>query len=369
MNGKQLKYSWLLFVLIVSFCLLPLETSAGISRSEFNNAIADRDTPYWPTHAWQISTPDEQNMDADLLAQMFASIDAQGLNIDAVVVVRNGYIVAEKYYPPYEQDTLHEMYSVTKSVISALVGIAIQEGAIQSVDDLVLDYFPQRSFENDDQLKRSITLEDLLSMSSGLAWDYQKMVSSRDWVQYTLDQPMSVEPGTTFHYNSGNSHVLSAIIQTTGGMSTRDFAQNYLFDPLGISELRWQKDVDGIYKGGWGMAMTPRDMAKLGYLYLKQGQWDGQQVLPAEWVSASTRPYVQVQDTLEAWDIHVGYSWWLHENGIYAAHGMKGQFIYVIPHLELVAVITANIPDSEFHLPQLLIRDYIIPAVRSTDDS
>jgi len=202
-------------------------------------------------------------------------------------------------------------------------------------------------------------------MSSGLEWDFNEMVSSRDWVQYTLDQPMYIEPGKEFSYNSGNAHVLSAIIQNESNMDTREFAEKYLFDPLGIEQYRWQSDVNDIPKGGWGMAMTPRDMAKLGYLYLMQGKWDGQQIIPADWISASTERYVQVQEPLEPWNLYMGYMWWLHEDGLYAAQGMKGQFIYVIPEYDLVVVITANIPDSNYHKPQLLVRDYIIPAVSS----
>jgi CubicO group peptidase (beta-lactamase class C family) len=242
----------------------------------------------------------------------------------------------------------------------------IQEGYLEGVDDRVLDYFPERKFQHDDALKHTITLEHLLTMSSGLAWDYQEMISCRDWVQYTLDQPMVTKPGTAFHYNSGSSHVLSALIQKTSGMSTRDFAQKYLFDPMDISDFRWQKDVDGIYKGGWGMSMTPRDMAKFGYLYLKQGIWNGQQLIPAAWIEATTKRHVQVTEPLEPWGLSMGYLWWLHEDGLYAAHGMKGQFVYVIPEFDLVVVITANIPDAEFVQTQLLIRDYIIPAVHST---
>jgi CubicO group peptidase (beta-lactamase class C family) len=241
---------------------------------------------YWPTEAWRVSAPEDQGMDTALLLQMLAAIDEQYLNIDSVVVVHNGYIVTEKYYPPYKQDTLHDMYSITKSIVSALVGIAIHEGYLNSVDDPVLDFFPERTFENDDELKRSITLEHLLTMSSGLAGNDHEMVSSRDWVQSVLDQPMTSEPGTAFNYNSGNAHVLSAIIQETSGLNTRDFAQQYLFDPLGISDLTWQMDINDIPKGGWGMAMKPRDMAKLGYLYLNQGVWDGQQIIPA--VTAAT---------------------------------------------------------------------------------
>jgi CubicO group peptidase (beta-lactamase class C family) len=337
------------------------------SRLEKDTALPEEEV-YWPTEAWRVAAPHEQGMDAAVLGQMLDAIDEQNLNIDSVVVVHNGYIVAEKYYPPYKQDTMHDLYSVTKSVVSALIGIAIQAGYINSVDDLVLDFFPERTFENDDPLKRSITLEHLLTMSSGLAWDWDEMVSTRDWVQYVLDQPMVIEPGTEFYYSSGNAHVLSAIIQEASGLNTRDFAQLYLFDPLGISEIRWKTDLDGIPKGGWGMAMKPRDMAKLGYLYLNQGRWDGRQIIPAEWVAASTARYVQVPEPLEPWDLYMGYLWWLHQDGPYAAHGTKGQFIYVIPDSDLVVVFTSNLPDSKFAQPQLLIRDYIIPAVTAATE-
>jgi len=326
-------------------------------------ASSTEEEVYWPTEAWQVAAPEEQGMDAALLQQMLDAIDEQNLNIDSVVVVHNGYIVAEKYYRPYKQDYLHDVYSITKSVVSALIGIAIREGYIDSVDDLVLDFCPERTFENDDALKRSITLEHLLTMSSGLEWDWDEMVSSRDWVQYVLDQPMYIEPGTEFYYSSGNAHVLSAIIQEASGLNTHDFAQLYLFDPLGISDVRWNTDLDGIPKGGWGMAMKPRDMAKLGYLYLNQGVWDGRQVIPAEWIEASTERHIQVPEPLEPWDLYMGYLWWLHEDGPYAAHGTKGQFIYVIPELDLVVVFTGDITDARYAQPQLLIRDYIIPAV------
>ncbi len=342
-------------------------TATESSSMEGDTALPEEEV-YWPTEAWRVAAPEEQGMDAALLQQMLDAIDEQNLNIDGVVVVRNGYIVTEKYYPPDKQDTLHDMYSITKSVVSALVGIAIHEGHINSVDDPVLAFFPERTFENDDALERSITLEHLLTMSSGLAGNDHEMVSSRDWVQAVLDQPMVAEPDTEFNYNSGNAHVLSAIIQETSGLNTRDFAQQYLFDPLGISDIRWQTDINDIPKGGWGMSMKPRDMAKLGYLYLNQGVWDGQQIIPAEWIKATTERHIQVPDPLEPWDLYLGYLWWLHGDGLYAAHGMKGQFIYVIPESDLVVVFTSNIPDAEFVQPQLLIRDYVIPAVTAATE-
>jgi CubicO group peptidase (beta-lactamase class C family) len=313
-----------------------------------------------------VAAPEEQGMDAALLQDMLYAIDEQNLNMDGVVVVHSGHIVAERYYAPYKQDTLHETYSITKSVISALIGIAIQEGYIHSVEDSVLDFFPEGTFKNDDPLKRSITLEHLLTMSSGLEWDGDEMVSSRDWVQYVLDQPMYVEPGTEFFYSSGNAHLLSAIIQQASGLNSHDFAQQYLFEPLGITGTGWKTDPDGIPNGGWGLALKPRDMAKLGYLYLNQGRWDGRQIIPAGWIETSTKRQIQVPEPLEPWDLYMGYLWWLHGDGPYAAHGMKGQFIYVIPKSDLVVVFTANIPDAKFTQPQLLIRDYVIPAVVTT---
>jgi CubicO group peptidase (beta-lactamase class C family) len=343
------------------------QTTTDTAIQEFKEtAMTQPVRTYWPTNSWRESAPAEQGMDSGLLQKMLADIEEQGLNIDSIVVVRNGYIVTEKYLSPYEQDTLHDVYSVTKSVISALIGIAIHQGYINGVNDLVLDYFPERTFQNDSALKRSITLEHLLTMSSGLEWEMDEMVASPDWVQYVLDQPMYFEPGTAFHYNSGNTHVLSAILQKTSGLSAYEFAQQHLFEPLGIDDTSWQEDILGISKGGWGMKMTPRDMAKLGYLYLNLGIWDGRQIIQTAWITASTKKYIQVPEPLEPWDLYMGYSWWLHEDGLYAAHGMKGQFIYVIPELDLVVVITADIPDDQYAEPQLLIRDYIIPAVKST---
>ena len=342
------------------------------AATESSNMEGDRaqqeEAIYWPTKAWRVAAPEEQGMDAALLGQMLDAIDEQYLNIDSVVVVHNDRIVAERYYSPYKKDTPHEVYSITKSVVSALIGIAIQEGYINSVNDPVLDFFLGRTFENDDARKRSMTLEHLLTMSSGLEWDWDEMVSSRDWVQYVLDQPMYIEPGTEFLFSSGNAHVLSAIIQEASGLNTHEFAQQHLFDPLGITETDWQKDIDGIVKGGWGLKMAPRDMAKLGYLYLNQGVWDGQQVVPASWIEATTTKHIQVPEPLEPWDLYMGYLWWLHEDGPYAAHGMKGQFIYVIPESDLVVVFTGDIPDAKFAQPQLLIRDYIIPACHSSPD-
>jgi CubicO group peptidase (beta-lactamase class C family) len=308
-------------------------------------------------------------MDSDLLAQMLQAIGDRGLNLHSVLVVRNGYIVTEAYFPPYQQDTKHELWSVTKSVVSALVGIATDKGYIDGVNHPVLDYFPDLTIASSNPRKRTMTLEHLLTMASGLDWsdseDIFVMVQSRDWPRYVLDGPMAEEPGIRFNYNSGNTHVLSAIIQETSGMSTLDFARKYLFDPLGIFDVEWETDPSGIPIGGWGLWMRPRDMAKLGYLYLNDGIWDGQQIIPVDWVRKSTEKHFQVEEPLEPWDLYYGYGWWLHEFGPYAAHGRGGQFIFVIPDLDMVVVFTSGLEESDFVQPELLINDFIIPAVIS----
>ena len=324
--------------------------------------IDDTETT-WPTESWEVEEPEVVGMDPDLVQGMLDEIDASGINLDGVVVIHQGMIVAERYYPVYSQHTLHESYSITKSVISALVGIALREGCIEDINDSVLDYFPGRDFENLDEWKQWITIKHLLTMSSGLLWDQNEMISHPDWVQYTLDQPVTHQPGTTWFYSNGGPHVLSALIATACETDTQEFADQHLFGPLGITEYRWGRSIEGYPKGGWGLALTPRDLAKIGYLYLRDGVWEGKQILPEGWVQESTKSYYQVPDPIESWDLYYGYLWWIHGDGPYAAHGTKGQYIYIIPEKDLVVVITGNIPDSEFVIPQQLIRVFLIPAV------
>jgi CubicO group peptidase (beta-lactamase class C family) len=322
---------------------------------------------YWPTAGWQTADPGEVGMDAAQIDRMMEAIDEAGIDLHSVIVVHDGFIVAERYFTPFDQQDLHESYSITKSVVSALVGIAIERGHLESVDQVVLDFFPGYEFENGSAEKQAITLEHLLTMSSGLEEDFNAMTSSADWVQATLDQPMRSSPGKEFLYNNGNAHVLSAILQKSTGGDLIAFARQHLFSPLGIEELRWQTDLNSIPKGGWGLSLTPRDLAKIGYLYLNKGEWEGKQIVPGEWIEASTRPYIQVPDPKEPWDLHMGYLWWLHGDGPYAAHGVKGQFVYIVDEHNLVVVFTAGLPDADFVKPQMLIRDYIIPALSGVD--
>ncbi|MBN1813270.1 MAG: serine hydrolase [Anaerolineae bacterium] len=367
--GRACATLCLLLALLLSSCCNPAPSAPGPASptsAALSTAAISRARDYWPTDGWRTSTPEEQDMDPALLAQMFGAIDDRSLDVHGVVIVRNGTIVAERYYAPFQQDTRHVLYSVTKSFTSALVGIAIGEGYIDGVDQPVLDFFPERTFANIDRRKEAMTLEHLLTMTAGLDWEegmpaYTAMYQSGDWVGCVLDAPMVTEPGEQFVYCSGCSHVLSAIVQETTGMSTLEYALSRLFRPLGIATVSWESDDDGIRIGGWGLNLTPRDMAKFGYLYLNDGVWDGQQVVPAEWVRTSVEKHVETDD-----DLGYGYQWWTYPSlDAYAAIGRDAQLIFVIPDQDVVAVFTAELDDADALFE--LIEEFVAPAAQQNE--
>jgi CubicO group peptidase (beta-lactamase class C family) len=325
---------------------------------------------YWPTDGWRTSTPEEQGMDSEMLAAMLERIHREPYDIDSVTVVRNGYIVVDAYVYPFQRDSRHTIYSCTKSVISALIGIALDQGAMEGLDQPVLEFFPGRSVANLDADKEAMTLEHVLMMAAGLKCEdsylyrwrgLRNMEKSDDWVQYVLDLPMAEKPGTRFEYCNGASFLLSAIIQERTGMSALAFAEEHLFGPLGISDVAWTSNPQGINIGYSQLYMRPRDMAKIGHLYLNGGEWDGERVVPATWVEASTKK--QIAATLED---GYGYQWWVDDSGTYMALGYAGQFIFVVPEQDLVVAFTSDLPEHEFYAPQILLNDYIIPAAKST---
>jgi CubicO group peptidase (beta-lactamase class C family) len=315
-------------------------------------------TTPWPTDGWTSASPESQGMDSGKMAEMSQTTAKLGLH--SLIVIRHGVIVSETYYPPYTAETRHELYSVTKSFMSTLVGIAVDQGLL-TVDNLVLGFFPDHTFANLDARKQAMRVDDLLSMASGLDWaegdpTYQAMYRSDDWVQYVLDLPMAVDPGSKFLYCSGCSHILSAIVQTASGKNGRTFAQENLFEPLGIA-FDWDADSQGIPIGGWGLQITPRDMAKLGYLYLHQGMWDGRQIVSPQWIKAATQKHSDNGGG------GYGYQWWLQPDlGGYSALGRYGQTIFVQPELDLIVVTTAQVNDHDLIFN--LIEQYILPAAR-----
>ena len=309
-------------------------------------------------------------MDSEMLASMLDTIQKQDDGIHSVTVIRNGYVVADAYFSPFQQGSRHVIHSCTKSVVSALVGIAIDQGYIESVDQPILELFSERTAANLDANKKAITLEHVLNMASGLNcqdsylynWrGLNQMRQSKDWVQFMLDLPMAEAPGTRFEYCNGGSFLLSAIVQQATGMSAFAFAQEHLFGPLGISDVEWPTNPQGISMGWGDMRMRPHDMAKIGYLYLNKGVWEGEQIVSAAWVEASTRQHIAA--TLSD---GYGYQWWVDVEGFYMALGYAGQFIYVVPEQDMVVVFSSDLANEDFFVPETLLKSLIIPAARSS---
>lgn len=317
---------------------------------------------YSPDEGWRTSTPEEQGMDSQKLEEMLEVIRDRQINIHSFLILRNGYLVSETYFGSYHPETKHDLQSAARSFTATLIGIAIDKGYIAGVDEHIVDFFPDRSIANFDRWKRAMTLEDLLTMRTGFDWQesegaFESMRQSQDWTQYVLNMPMVEQPGSRWNYCSICSHLLSAILQESTGINPRDFAEQNFFKPLGISDVVWMKDPAGIPLGAGGFQLTPRDMAKLGYLYLKDGMWNGQQVVSSEWVRKATQTHAYV-----TFNEHLGYGYhWLTVSSMdgYAASGGGGQIILVVPKYDLVVVTTAWTEESIFEL----IEDYVLPAI------
>ena len=356
-----MKYRPLLPAVLLFFVCLSACSSQG-HEVRLTPAVPAEVGRAWPGRDWQTAAPEEQGLDPNLLGQILPAIEEQQISLHSLLVIRHGYVVFEAYFDPYKADARHELYSVTKSFTSALVGIAVDQGAIQNLDQTVLGFFPEQSFANIDARKEVMTVRHLLTMTSGLDWlegdaTYRAMYFSRDWAGYVFDLPMLEDPGTRFEYCSGCSHLLSAILNETTGTNVLAFAEKNLFRPIGIRDVEWETDAQGIPIGGWGLQLTPREMARLGYLYLNGGRWNGQQVVPTEWVEDSAHAQVETGG-----DLAYGYQWWIYpSHGGYAALGRAGQTILVFPDLDLVIVTTANIADHEPIFE--LVDEYILPAV------
>jgi CubicO group peptidase (beta-lactamase class C family) len=301
---------------------------------------------YWPTDGWQFNTPEAQGFDSARVAEALQAIRDQNINIHSLMVIRNDEVILDAYFYPYDGESVHGLASVTKSVMTTLLGIAADQGKLK-LDDRMVSFFPVRTIANRGFFKNFITVRHLAGMTSGLhcisANDEQtltEMGSASDWVQFTLDLKVKHIPGTHFEYCSPGMHVLSAILQEATGVTASEFARTNLFEPLGITDYIWESDPQG-YSDGWaGLYLHPRDIAKIGYLMLHQGQWEAKQIVSSEWVQEATR----FQKTTGRGDDY-GYGWWVPPPTQFiefAAEGRGGQYIRVLPELDLIIVTTGG---------------------------
>ena len=321
------------------------------------------------------ATPESQNLSSARLNEAVQKIaNGDYGDINSLLVIRDQYLVLEKYFSPeyHGREYIQTIRSATKSITSVLIGIAIEQGKIVGVQTKLLDYYPEyKSPGNKDSAKRKITLEQVLTMTSGIQWaeipysnpdnDVYKMHRSPDWIKYVLERPMDLSPGN-FVYNSGGAVLLSGILKYSTGESAEEFAIDHLFQPLGIKKWTWSLGMNGITNTGWGLSMRRLDMARMGILLLKGGRWHEKQLVPREWIQISTRSHVttRILDK-DLTKFEYGYQWWrftdhdttvsnLAINDVYFAWGYGGQFIFVIPHLDMVVVSTGDNYGADYRL-------------------
>ncbi|WOH68456.1 serine hydrolase [Bradyrhizobium sp. BWA-3-5] len=322
----------------------------------------------WPTKSWPVSTPEQQGMDSAGLARLIETVGTY--RQDSLMIVRHGKIVAEAYYAPYVAGISHDLRSVTKSVVGTLTAIQLQNGNLDSVDHPVIDLFSDKEIRNVDERKKAMTVQSLLDMTSGMEWverfytpdeTLMRMYRSPDRTGFVLDQPMASAPGAKFNYNGGNPYLLSALINRKSGQNAFDFAKKELFEPLGIKSAKWGTvDAQGVTIGEAGLFLSPHDMARFGYLYLRNGMWEGKQIIPSSWVERAKDGKVAATNGFQYANL-----WWsLPDKGAYMARGRHSQLILILPKLDIVAVVTGVLRDNEFYSVSGLIDD-ISRAVKS----
>jgi CubicO group peptidase (beta-lactamase class C family) len=357
-------------ILMVAAAVAACDTPRGMGQATPDAVVSAAEPRAMRAHVLALdpARPRTNALDSALLARALAQADSLD-RLRCLVVARHGEILAERCARGFRPDRYANVKSVSKSVLSALVGIAIAEGHLGGVDEPVLPLLERRLDGEPDPRKGAITLGHLLSMQSGLestsGRNYGGWVSSRDWVRDAFDRPLVAEPGGRRLYSTGNYHLVSAILTDATGRSTLAYARSRLAEPLGISIPGWPTDPQGIYFGGNDMRLTPRAMIRFGELYRTGGRHDGREAVPEPWIRASLEPRAQSRWSGDGY----GYGWFLARAGRYPmfyARGYGGQFIFVVPDLELTVATTAdpNVargrgPTREIHR---LLGDWLVPA-------
>jgi CubicO group peptidase (beta-lactamase class C family) len=294
-------------------------------------------------------TPEEQGFDSARLANALLTIRERNILVHSLLLIRHGYAFVDATFYPYDGTTPHDVASVTKSITTTLIGIAADQGKLK-LDQPLVSFFRDRTIANRDARKERITVRHLTNMASGLDCTPERdeatlkeMWTAPDWVQFVLDRPVRWEPGTQFVYCSPGSHLLSAILQQATGMTALEFARQNLFEPLGIRDVIWPADPQGVTRGWGDIRLLPADMAKIGFLWRNRGVWDGRPIVSRRWVEDSVKPWIKTHG-----DDHYGYGWWIataQEKGeydSYRADGRGGQYTIVVPSLDLIIATTGG---------------------------
>ncbi|MFC8799444.1 serine hydrolase domain-containing protein [Promicromonospora sp. NPDC057138] len=310
------------------------------------------------------STPPAEGVDPAAVRRLVDHLD--GLeNVHSLLVLRHGRVIAESWWHPHTADRPHTMFSVSKSFTSTAVGIAIHEGLL-TLDDHVVDLLPDDAPAEPSGHLRAMRVRDLLTMTTGHSASTMEGIDrtislpGAGWARAILAQPVEHEPGTHFVYNTGATYLLSAILHRLTGERLLDYLTPRLLAPLGITHAAWEQDPDGIDTGGFGLSITTEEMAAFGQLYLQGGVWEGEQLVPAEWVAAATAKQVPNGPSgWPEWEQGYGYQFWQCRRGAYRADGAFGQYIVVWPEKDLVIAITSGLSDLQSVLD--VVWDALLP--------
>ena len=314
----------------------------------FSSCLDDEDlnlpykgyTPEFVDNSWEISSPEAENMNTEIIENLYLNFydEKQYPTIRSLLIVRNGKLIAEAYCKDLaDHRELHNIMSATKSITSILIGIALEKGIISSIDMAVYDLIPQ--YFDSDSKKREITLRQVLTMETGL--DFNDNVNTSEMINYqgssldfVLQKELLFNPGEAWYYGDGNPQIISGVIQKLTETTEAEFAEEYLFNPLGIRNYYWESHNDGLTFGAIGLWLTPREMAKIGQLMLNKGIWNETRLVSEDWILESTKKQSEFQD--------YGYYWYPIEDVAFYAEGHGGQLIWVYPEKELVVVITSE---------------------------
>ena len=346
-NWKSRKCS--LYTILIAFFLIMLLAGCGTSQEALDSV------DYTPitTDIWPVSTPEDQDLDPDLVAELYYNAD-QLPTVYSLLVFKNGYLVAEDYFNGGAPDKQSKIQSVTKSIVSALIGIAIEEGCLESVDQKMMDFFPELQSQITDPRKNEITIQQMLQMRAGFPWEestpeLMDLLFSGFHNDTLVYVPLVRDPGSDSEYSNLTSHILGMVVARACGTDLKSFAVEHLFGPLGIEPGFWQQDWDGNYLGFADLDLSSTDMAKFGLMIANRGEYDGRQIVPAEWLEESLQTYSK-----KTWKYRVGpnwkdneygYQWWSIKAGNYRYHlawGHGGQQIVIVDELDLVVVLLAD---------------------------
>lgn len=362
----------------------------------------------WPGDVWPVSSPEKEGVDPKAIEQLVADMRSGKFGLlDHFLLIRHGRIVADHHFehdyqeiakdhdqtdhqynydhpswhPYYKNTNLHTLQSVTKSITSIAVGIAIDEGDIPNgVETSAMSFFQGYKFDASEKHRGNMTLQDMLTMRSGIKWNEQisyedernsciQLETSQNWIQFVLDQPMREKPGTKFDYNSGVSVLIGKAVGVATGKRIDAYLEEKLFQPIGIKKYYWKTTPDGEVDTEGGLYLAAHDLARIGYLFLRDGNWDGKQIVSEAWVHESTSPIVRFNDNRRPSSRGYGYQWWVsdHRDGktkVYNGSGYGGQFPVIVPEHDLVIVFNAwNIHNQAQRSSMHAVVEQILPAI------